>query len=266
MTYHKNWRTLTSSVTGSFHRQNHMPCQDSYLIADTMNLSGHPFICAVSDGVGSAMLAETGARIAVETAVNTLLLKMSNHFTPLGMSTFIDIFCEVRDELNRVSVEQQCSIHELACTLQLVFLSDTRLYVAHIGDGTILGIRPNNQVDVLSTMKEKVFVNSTFSITSDTMLDEIQVTEIQQTNCDVYDGIIMTTDGADVLCVDYASMSAYMPFFTYIFSWIDENRDQTETWFADELTRLFQSEAVELNTSDDITFIYARRLSSYSVM
>ena len=60
-----------ASVKGRRHEQSGQPCQDAFAIAG----EGERWGIAVADGVGSASHAETGAFIAVNKAVQSLLYR-----------------------------------------------------------------------------------------------------------------------------------------------------------------------------------------------
>ena len=63
------WQTIGASVTGASHVKTNLPCQDAHGFAE---LPGGLLIAVVSDGAGSAPLAEVGAQTAVSAAMDYL--------------------------------------------------------------------------------------------------------------------------------------------------------------------------------------------------
>ena len=62
------WQAIGASVQGTGHVRQGLPCQD----ACHWQVSDEHLVVAVGDGLGSALYADVGARLAVETSVTHL--------------------------------------------------------------------------------------------------------------------------------------------------------------------------------------------------
>src|SRR4051794_19373 len=60
------YTAAAAAVRGRAHQELGLPCQDAFALGEAR---GGVLVAAVADGAGSAALAEVGARIAAETAV-----------------------------------------------------------------------------------------------------------------------------------------------------------------------------------------------------
>src|SRR5438105_8587314 len=70
------WRFATARVTGSSHLSTGTPCQDRLACAV---LPDGSLVAAVSDGAGSAPLADVGAEVAIRTVLEEIRRDRENH-------------------------------------------------------------------------------------------------------------------------------------------------------------------------------------------
>lgn len=64
-----SWRVYASSVIGSSHRQNNLPCQDAFCYRNL----GDRLVAVVCDGAGSATYGEQGAALVSRELVEGLV-------------------------------------------------------------------------------------------------------------------------------------------------------------------------------------------------
>ena len=65
---HKHIQVIASSITGIYHKNNSLPCQDCHKFVASKN----KLVAVVSDGAGSAKYGKIGAKIVCETLCDIL--------------------------------------------------------------------------------------------------------------------------------------------------------------------------------------------------
>lgn len=126
------------SFTGKSHVSSGAPCQDYHFIRQEK--SGR-YIAAIADGVGSAANAETGSRIAAETAVKFCVECMPSDYSTISIKSMIRTAFNYA--LKKIAEEAEKSGESLASydtTLTLVIYDGARIIYGHSGDGAILGL------------------------------------------------------------------------------------------------------------------------------
>ncbi len=129
-----NWQVIAASVMGTSHEKRSQPCQDAH---QWRLLPNGVLAAAVADGAGSATLAEVGAKIAVEAAVETICQQQK--MLPQTDDEWY-VFLTATLQVARAAVEAEAAVREvasrdLACTLIAVVATPELIAVAQIGDG-----------------------------------------------------------------------------------------------------------------------------------
>ncbi|MGL5061212.1 MAG: PP2C family serine/threonine-protein phosphatase, partial [Microcoleus sp.] len=133
-----NWQVVAASVTGTSHEKRSQPCQDAHC---WRLLPNNVLTAAVADGAGSAALAEIGAKIAVEVAVETIC--QQQEMLPQNDREWQVLLASAL-QAARAAVEAEAAVREvasrdLACTLITVVATPELIAVAQIGDGAAVG-------------------------------------------------------------------------------------------------------------------------------
>jgi serine/threonine protein phosphatase PrpC len=126
-----------ASVIGPSHIEKGTPCQDACKYAIIPPNCG---VIAVADGLGSASKSDTGAQIAVEAALDVGKATISKK--KIAETDLSDAAKEAvafaRKELEAKATKEQCSLHDLACTIIVAIFYEDNVSVAHIGDGAVV--------------------------------------------------------------------------------------------------------------------------------
>jgi serine/threonine protein phosphatase PrpC len=268
MTDTVQWRVIATSVVGRSHIEAQRGCEDAFYPHNASAFNDSTLVIAVADGLGSATFAAQGAQFAVEKAVTLFHAHCHTCGDMIDPCVISEVFASVRQELILMADANHVDVTEYACTLQLVALNASQLVGGHVGDGLILGVRPvssatdDNVVDILSIMprttKLSEYDNATHTIVSPYAIEHLRIIQIDQHNFDMYDGVILMTDGAQMLCYEYRSQTLFQSFFVEMMKWIQNNNSQPVSELSQQLTRFFQSDDVIRQTKDDITFVFAR--------
>ena len=200
-----SWISAWSSVLGSAHVLENIPCQDNskveYLI-DTDFV-----IAAVSDGAGSCENSHIGSKFLVDNSI----LKISEYIKlkisaddQLKLSKddwredAFQIFQELKLDLKDKSLELNLEFKSLSATLIIAFSNGKGIYCAHVGDGRAgLRSKQGDWLPMLTPTKGEE-ANQTLFITSE-MWDDDSSSEYFEAFCyeDQITAFTLLTDGCE---------------------------------------------------------------------
>lgn len=248
-TYH---RIIGASVIGPLHVIKDMPCQDACAFKTLPDDFG---IIAVADGLGSVLKSEIGASSAVNAAVK----KVEDIVTGKNVS---DIYLSevakeavffARKALEEKSIELQCELRELACTLIVVVIHKNSIIVGHIGDGAVIA-KTNDCLKLISSPDESSeYANEVSPITGK---DWEQVLRISPQTTDVL-GVMVFTDGCQRAALR-KTQDGLLPFDGFcgtLFSYMKEVKNLKEA--EEDIKGLLLSKKVCENSDDDKTLVIA---------
>lgn len=245
-------RCLGISVRGASHKKLDIPCQD----AGRLEFTSHGIlIVAVADGAGSARYSETGARIAVDTAMD----KLGERFVDEELSgtktdleeSLLEIVKVARqqviDEAQRLGVEKE----DLACTLILCVASSTRIAVFHIGDGAVVIRTTDRMLQTLSAPANGAYLNETDFLTQ-TNFDECG--RFSSCICDLSD-IAVITDGLELVSINLKTHVPFEGFFNPLINFFREAESCDSAKV--QLEAFLQSSQISERVDDDLTLVLA---------
>lgn len=244
-------------VAGSSHTAGGLPCQDAFHFDI---IDKEEIIVAVADGLGSAKYSDTGARIAVESAVDKIksVFDLNGPYEiPLcDMMKNRDIvkeaFYYARESLDEYSKEEGIPLNMLACTLLVAFTYKGSVTTGHIGDGAIVaGIK--EEITIISLPAKSEYVNEVTPITSDKFNDNLRINE-NITGVEIF---ALFTDGCQRAFLQKKDdrYIPFEPFFRPFFSYAKRLSDNDKA--AEEITDFLASEKMTENSDDDKTLIIA---------
>ncbi|HXY98649.1 MAG TPA: PP2C family serine/threonine-protein phosphatase [Stellaceae bacterium] len=252
-----DWKYALASVTGTSHKKDSLPCQDACGCRVVCGPDGKSVLLAIaSDGAGSAIRSEEGARLTV----NLFLDYAEEQCRTLGMAAFDRAFVDqwilsVKEEIGRYATDLLCTSREFACTALGAMVGEDEAVFFQIGDGAIV-IAEHGEADEYKPIfmpQHGKFANTTnFIIQDDT--PEILAFASMATR---YDEVAIFTDGIERLVLNIAEHTAHVPFFRPLFEWLartSEDSTQSAT-----VTRYLSSGAICDRTDDDKTLILATR-------
>ena len=175
----------SAAVAGKRHINNNIPCQDhtSCLIYDDNTAA-----VALSDGAGSKKYAEESAQIIVETCLKYFeeWVKASSY----GPKSSDEFFSGLYNAINGGFSDVSENLSEYGGTMLFAAIMDSKIYIAHMGDGVIIGLNRESS-RVLSYPENGEYANITYFFpTNDTEHFRCQV-------IDAYNdfSVILASDG-----------------------------------------------------------------------
>lgn len=239
---------LGASVIGQSHIRKSIPCQDAcaYEI-----LSSGWGVIAVADGVGSASKSDSGAKVAVETAVQTakvIITGKKSEEIDYGEVIKEAIFSS-RKVLEAKAREEQCDLNELACTMIIVLTYKDNIAVAHVGDGAVVA-KTDKGLKLISEPEELEYVNYVVPITSEEWEKHLRIKKVSNVEC-----IAVFTDGCQraVLHRTENGFQPYDKFFGPLFTYAQRLHDLNIG--EQEIKDLLTSEKMSKNSGDDKTLV-----------
>lgn len=247
------WRVIGASVRGSSHVRNGTPCQDSFLFrrADSGTL-----IVGLADGLGSALHAEVGSALAVETVVEVLESRLPKEHD--ATNEFWNGLLQTGFESARLALELHAEMHEielreLATTLLVAIFHPEWLAIGHLGDGAIIGVWDDDFLTTISAPERGEYANLVVPLTSADALEQVRYSVFP--TCPI--SAVMMSDGLQHLALDAVDVEPYPAFFLPLVRGIRKAADPAAT--AHELERFLASERIDARTDDDRTLVIVDR-------
>ncbi len=244
------WKAITRSAIGTRHQAANLPCQD---YGDYRRLSQDVLIGAIADGAGSAKDADTGAKVAVEQALNflteTLPLSGIALTEEQAQSLFRQLVESVRSHLNHTATQINGELKDLASTLLVFIATPGAIAAMQIGDGFIVTRCPEGKYELLFQPDKGEYINETTFVTSDHALEALQVKVVQTES----HFICAATDGVERVSLNLSQWEPFSPFFEPLEAYLQEteNPEAEDTYLKDFLN----SDRLNARTTDDKTLL-----------
>ena len=164
---------------------------------------------------------------------------------------------DARRQLEDAASALDVQLRELASTMLVAIVTPRWLSIAQVGDGSIVYRDCQNGLHVLSPPANAEFVNETTFLTSAHYLDALHCRTLPGEGVS---GLALMSDGVQFLALRYADNTAFAPFFTPLFEFLDESVDEDPSQPAVprlELEALLRSQGVCDRTDDDKTLVLA---------
>lgn len=165
------WTGASATYRGTSHVKSGLPCQD----AASVVCGGLPVVAAVADGLGSAMLSEAGAKIAVATAIELLTSRFPAFATMTSERIAEVLVAEVISRVDEAVRTSGGERRQFASTLMFVATDGVTLVAGSLGDGVVSRQGPDGRSKVLFRPKRGEHANETFPITSSGAAAQMQV-------------------------------------------------------------------------------------------
>lgn len=221
-------RLVGASVTGRSHVMAGRPCQDAFAFARSGSLR-----LAVADGLGSAAQAETGARLAVDAAIE-------------NDDDVVSMVEHARAALQAAAIEGDHAVAELATTLLVVRAHGTMVEAAQVGDGGIVGLDATGDLHLLCDRDPHEYVNETTPLTADDWRAALRTTG------PLHDiaAVALFTDGCEHAAIT-ADERPHPGFLLPLFEFAKGSPDPAE------LEKLLAGEKMSEHSDDDKTLVIA---------
>jgi hypothetical protein len=253
----EGWKVLCGSVKGSSHELSGQPCQD-YAHCRSFEVASNPVLVAVcSDGAGSALHADAGAKLACMTFLGAASKALNDglRVTEICQRLLLDWARQTRARLSLEACVRNLDPREFACTLLTAIVSHEGAVFSQIGDGAIV-VKTDKRYETVFWPQNGEYVNTTFFLTGADFEERLQVRSLGHP----VDDLALFTDGLQFLALDFASRSVHNPFFEPMF---ESLRAATEPEpLEGPFTEFLNSKPVNDRTDDDRTLILATRRSA----
>lgn len=247
-----SWRFVSSSVAGTSHLRQSLPCQDNCFVADATGADGSNWLIAiVSDGAGSARHAEIGAEFACEVggrfvveAVGSADVEMSDALAHGILNT---IRCAIEAEATRANT----GVRDFACTLVGAVVGPKQALFFQVGDGAVV-IRREEKFECVFWPDSGEYANMTYFVTDELAQEHLHV-QVESPPAE----IALMTDGLQRLALVFADQSVHEPFFRPMFQTLHGARAEDCDQLSESLAMFLASENVNIRTDDDKTLVLA---------
>lgn len=248
------WRVVAASVRGTSHEKTGQPCQDAHrwdiLPGDTLAVT-------VADGAGSAVLAEVGASLAAQTAVDVLRLYRARQPWPTSDAAWqgllMDALTAAREPIEAEARARAVSTRDFATTLILMVATPELVATAQVGDGAAVVGDAAGHIIALTTPQSGEYLNETTFLTSPEALHTAQVL--------VWHGapasVAAFSDGLQMLALKMPEGMPHAPFFTPLFRFVAHLTDAAAA--QEQLATFLCSPRLRERADDDLTLLIAVR-------
>lgn len=247
------WRVVGASVQGASHLKTGQLCQD----ANHWDvLPGGILVAAVSDGAGSAALAEVGAAVAATAAVDALRQELAGMPAPTdeeGWKLLLTAALQsARDAVEQAAQTHDRSLRDLAATLIVLVVAPDGVAAAQIGDGGVVVGDDEGNVIGLTAPQSGEYINETTFLTSPDSLSAAQVVFWPGNPRNV----ALFSDGLQMLALKMPGGEPYPPFFSPLFRFLVNATDGAQ----EQLAAFLRSPRVTERADDDLTLLLAARV------
>ena len=245
------WRAVCASVRGTSHVANGLPCQDSCRIEPFDSHSGI-YLCALSDGAGSAKYADVGSRFLVDEALAFLrarLIENPDHLTTIRLLTKDDgvaFLTGVRERLSQIGAASSAKLEDYNATLLCAVIHPECSVFYQIGDGCWV-VGKNGIYCSMTLPTRGEFVGQTIFATSRSYADDLQFERADTT----LDSVTGFTDGIERLVLHEPGFAPNARFFEPFVKSLRKSTDIEA--FERELSDFLESEKISAKTDDDKT-------------
>lgn len=254
------WKLASAVVKGADHVRLDLPCQDALQVQVVTHGDQPYLVAAVSDGAGSARLAEVGSRIATEVAIAWLAARAATVTETADPRVLgVELLEAVRVAIAVEAKAQEATLGDLACTLLVALVSDKLSFFAQVGDGAMVvthGPEAPPYRCVFWPAKGE-HANETVFVTSNSAAKHLEATLIR---ADITE-VALFTDGLERLALDFATQTAFPAFFAPFFGAVRALApgDEASAALSAELHAFLDSPRVHGATSDDRALVLASR-------
>lgn len=241
----KHIQVIASSITGVYHKNNSLPCQDYHKYLSCKE----KLVAVVSDGAGSAKYGKIGARIVCDTLCDILI---SASFTDIKQKIIHAIEVArnklVLHRLNKHKNEN--GIINFAATVIGVFYYKNKGIFFHIGDGAAVAFLQEKQ-NIISQPENGLFSCETYFYTMDDWKDSLRFTTFEKA-----ESLMLMTDGVTSFAFknNYEELENGFVYPINNFLWQEKNKTKALKALNNTLST---PKASKLNP-DDKTFLWAK--------
>jgi Protein phosphatase 2C len=255
---HSRWRVAMASSIGTSHVAAAQPCQDAHHHVEATGPDGEKvMVLAVSDGAGTAAIAEVGAALVCETFARLVAahIGQGGRVESIGRPLVERWTAGVIYRLKLHAQQTGAALEDYACTLLAAAVGESEAAFVQIGDGAIVVSSGEGWHHVFWPQHGE-FANTTNFVTSEHRLAALAF----EARGERVEEIALFTDGIENLVLQKAAKKVHAPFFDSMFPAV---RRSAASGVDAELSRALETylsgAPVVGRTDDDKTLILATR-------
>jgi hypothetical protein len=248
---------MASSI-GTSHVAAAKPCQDAHFHVEAAGPDGERvMVLAVSDGAGTAAMAEVGAALVCSTFARLIaaFVEQGGRIESIGRPLVERWIAGVIYRLELHARETGAALKDYACTLLAAAVAEQEAVFVQIGDGAIVLSVTEGWKHVFWPQHGE-FANTTNFITSAHRLEALEFEKM----CQPVEELALFTDGIENLVLQNAAKAVHAPFFESMFPAVRRSIasgvDAELSW---ALGGYLSSAPVNDRTDDDKTLVLASR-------
>jgi hypothetical protein len=251
------WQWAGARATGTSHIRANKGCDDNGSCVVVHNRNAETLILVVSDGAGSADYSALGSRIVTRrfSSCAANYLKAGGAIETISEAIVSEWLDDIRDHIGVEAMRIGVSPRSLAATLVAGLAAEDRAILIHVGDGAaVFRLQGSADWKVGSWPASGEYASTTFFVTDDPQ-PRLAITHLQGSIAD----IAVFTDGIERLVLDFATESAFYPFFEKVFAQFHQGKRRRDRSLSKNLRLMLESSAVCERTDDDKTIILGKR-------
>ncbi len=240
-----------ASVKGASHVKSGTPCHDAHFYQLLDDDAG--IVAAVSDGMGSALHAEVGSRLASEFVVEYLAEMLSPAMDDETVIALIETaFLKTNARLKEEAEITDVNIRDLNATL-LVFLSMAgRQFYGQVGDCTAVA-EDEDGFKVVVEQQRGEYANATYSITDPVSVVNGLFGVFEKP----YASVALMSDGVESISISSKDNAVSEKFFEPFFRVLKAENFDSES-LGRSLARFLETDRLNKRSDDDKTLLFIR--------
>jgi len=248
---------MASSI-GTSHLAAAQPCQDAHFHLEASAPDGERImVLAVSDGAGSAALAEVGAALACDTfgRLVAAYIGQGGRVERIGRPLVERWIAGIVYRLELHARDTGGALEDYACTLLAAAVGEQAAMFVQIGDGAIVLSAGEGWKHVFWPQHGE-FANTTNFVTSAHRLEALEL----EVSSRPVEAVALCTDGLENLVLQKAARAVHAPFFESMFPAVRRSTASgVDAALSRALAGYLSSAPVNDRTDDDKTLVLASR-------
>ena len=209
-------------------------------------------VAVISDGAGSAKYSNVGSTMVVRQFSRSL----DRFNIPSTLAEFENVVSstinKIRQRLRRLSslYNLETNLAQFHATLVFALITDSKCFIAHLGDGTCMLFNQNHELIYISLPENGEYENETYFITEDNWLEHLRCLEVSEN----VSSCLLMSDGVTPLAVK--ANRNFPPFTTPILNYLQKSQT-TDAIHA--VTETLNSDSVKKISTDDKSLAWCLR-------
>jgi serine/threonine protein phosphatase PrpC len=250
----KQFKIASALQQGVSHKRTNTECQDAILTAKKDNF----IFLGISDGAGSAKSAYSASWFVLHVLLQEFEEKLDEYLDSKNIEKKILKFIE--EMLDILSSTSKLKFEELSSTLLFAVIYEDRYLIGHIGDGLIINVTEDKELNILSKQDDFAFeyANQTIFCNSLNFPNRLKIYEGDIK--DIENGLLLCSDGVEDTIYDYQNDKIIDSCLTMI-NWLDKyDEPKVSLGLKHNL-----KENIAKKSSDDLSIIVLKRISDDTI-